>query len=322
MNEPPPSRGSNEAEIGLGLFCGIAAFVWWGLFPVYLKAIDTASALEILSHRIVWSVPFGAVIIALRKQWSEVAAAFRSGRVTLWLALSAIAIAGNWGVYIWTVSHDRVLEASLGYYINPLMYVAIGVFVLKERLRPAQMTAVALATAGVLVLTFGAGRFPWAAITLALLFTIYGYIRKTTPVGAMPGLFIETAILSPVALFYLLRLEHAGAASFGAGGAQLSVLLALAGPATVVPLVCFALAARRLRLSTIGFLQYIAPTGQLMLGLVFGERFTIAHAVCFGLIWTALAIFSVDAARTNRAERKARLASAAMRAVSPSPKSS
>jgi chloramphenicol-sensitive protein RarD len=286
-----------------GLVFGVIAYTLWGLFPIYLKAVGDASALEILAHRILWSVPFGAVLIALRKQWGEVKTALATPRVLGLLAISALAISFNWLIYVWAVINDHVLEASLGYYINPLMYVATGVFILGERLRLAQIIAVCLATIGVLVLTLGAGVFPWVSLVLAVLFTLYGFLRKTTPVGAMPGLFVETTLLSPIALVYLVWLMTSGGAVFLTKSTSMDTLLVLAGPVTVVPLVLFALSARRLRLSTIGFLQYIGPTLQLALGLYYGETFTWAHGVCFGLIWTALAIFSIDAARANRVER-------------------
>lgn len=286
-----------------GLLFGVIAYTLWGLFPIYLKAVGEASALEILAHRILWSVPFGALLIALRKQWGEVRKALTTPRVLVLLGVSALAISFNWLIYVWSVVNDRILEASLGYYINPLMYVAAGVFILGERLRLAQIIAVCLATIGVLVLTFGAGVFPWVSLTLAVLFTLYGYIRKTTPVGAMPGLFVETTLLSPLALIYLLWLMNSGAAVFLQSSITMDTLLVLAGPVTVVPLVLFALSARRLRLSTLGFLQYIGPTLQFVLGLYYGEAFTWAHGICFGLIWTALAVFSFDAARASRAEK-------------------
>jgi len=294
---------SLHPDIQFGLLAGVGAYTLWGVFPAYLKLLYDVSALEILAHRIVWSVPFGALLISLRSQWREVKTAFMTWRVLILLGVSAIAISGNWLIYVWAVINDRILEASLGYYINPLMYVAAGVFVLGEHLRPAQIIAVVLATAGVLVLTFGAGVFPWVSLTLAVLFTLYGYLRKTIPVGAMPGLFVETTLLSPIALAYLFWLMSSGAAVFLAHSVGMNTLLILAGPVTVVPLVLFALSARRLKLSTVGFLQYIGPTIQFALGIYYGEPFTTAHAICFGLIWTALAIFSIDAARANRAER-------------------
>lgn len=300
---PKRSADGTRSAISDGLIFGVAAYTLWGILPAYLKAVDDVSALEILAHRIIWSVPFGALLIALRSQWAEVRTAFSTPRVLALLALSAAAIAGNWLVYVWAVVNERVLQASLGYYINPLMYVAAGVFIMRERLRLAQIIAVTLAAAGVMVLTVGADVFPWVSLSVAAFFTFYGYLRKTTPVGAMPGLFVETTLLSPIAFVYLIWLMNAGAAVFLTEAAGMDVLLILAGPITVVPLVLFALGARRLNLSTLGFLQYIAPTLQFALGLYYGETFTPAHGVCFGLIWTALAIFSFDAVRTNRAAR-------------------
>ncbi|MHA7873565.1 MAG: EamA family transporter RarD, partial [Hyphococcus sp.] len=230
-------------------------------------------------------------------------AAFATPKTLGMLTISAIAISLNWLIYVWSVVNDRIFDASLGYYINPLMYVAAGVFILGERMRRLQVIAIALASVGVLVLTFGAGVFPWAALSLAVLFTVYGFLRKTVPVGAMPGLFVETTLLSPLAMIYLIWLLQSGAAAFLNHTATLDALLILAGPVTVIPLVLFALSARRLRLSTLGFLQYIGPTLQFVMGLYYGEPFTWAHGVCFGLVWTALAVFSIDAVRANRAER-------------------
>jgi chloramphenicol-sensitive protein RarD len=300
----PGVETNAQKEMRLGLTAGIGAYGLWGLLPVYLKAVDEASAPEILCHRIVWSVPFGALLILLRRQQRDVIAAFAAPRVLGLLALSAAAIAGNWLIYVWAVVHDRVLEASLGYYINPLMYVAAGVVLMGERLRPAQTAAVALAAAGVLVLTLGAGVFPWISLTLAALFTLYGYVRKTAPVGAMPGLFVETTLLSPMAMIILFWIVTAGGGVFLNQSLGKDALLMFAGPVTVVPLVLFALAARRLRLSTVGFLQYIAPTLQFAAALYYGEAFTLAHGISFGLIWIALAVFSFDAARATRPTRR------------------
>lgn len=296
--------GDQTAHVRSGLIYGVAAYSLWGFFPVFLKLLSEVSALEVLSHRILWSVPFGALLIYLRKQWPDVRAAFSTRRVLIMLTLAAVAIALNWLIYVWAVINDKVLQASLGYYINPLMYVAVGVIFMGEKMRPPQWAAIVLAAIGVMVLTFGAGVFPWPSIALALLFTAYGYIRKTTNVGAMPGLFVEVVLLSPLALLYLLWLKNTGAAAFLSGDTGLDITLMLAGPVTVIPLVLFALSARRLRLSTIGFLQYIGPTLQFALGIFYGESFTVHHAICFGLIWTALAIFSVDAVRINRAAKR------------------
>ncbi|MFN3960420.1 MAG: EamA family transporter RarD [Parvularculaceae bacterium] len=295
------AQGGAAAERRLGLACGVAAYAIWGLFPLYLRELDPAGAVEVVAHRIAWSVPFGALILALRRQWSETLTALVRPRIVALLALSAVLISGNWLVYVWAVANERVLQASLGYYINPLLFIAAGVFVLKERLSILQGVAVALAALGVLALIVGAGVFPWPSFILAASFTAYGFVRKTTPVGAMPGLFIETLLLAPFAVATLLVLARSGALEFGRHGARLDMLLIAAGPMTVGPLVLFALAARRLSLTTIGFLQYIGPTGQFLLGLHFGEPFTLAHAICFGLIWSALALTSIDAIRRNRA---------------------
>jgi chloramphenicol-sensitive protein RarD len=293
------AAGSTRDEIRFGLICGFVAYTIWGLFPIYMKAVAEASALEIVAHRIVWSLPVGAAALFFAKQWREVRTAIASHKVLRLLAISALLIALNWLVYIWAVNNDRVLQASLGYYITPLIFIAMGVLVLKERLRSIQMVAVALAGIGVLILTIGAGVFPWPSFVMAVSFTCYGFVRKTTPVGAMPGLFIETLLLAPFALLFFALFNPAGGFAFGAHGFGLDILLAIAGPITVAPLLLFALAARRLTLTTIGFLQYVGPTLQFACGLFYGEAFTIAHAGCFALIWIALALISVDAVRRN-----------------------
>lgn len=304
MSATPPEK-PHDSAVRLGLICGVFAYGLWGMLPVYLKALGGVDPLEIVGHRILWSIPFGALILTFRKQWSETLKAFASPRMLILLGFSAAVIAGNWLLYVWAVANDRVLQASLGYYINPLMFVAAGVFVLKETLNRAQVTAVALAALGVAVLTLGAGVFPWVSLVLAVSFTAYGYVRKMLDVGGMPGLFIETALLSPFALVFLIWFSKTNGLAFGQGDLGMDVLLILAGPVTVVPLLLFALAARRLRFSTIGFLQYIGPTGQFILGLYYGEPFTAYHAICFGLIWTALAVFSLDAVHQNRKMRAA-----------------
>jgi chloramphenicol-sensitive protein RarD len=290
-----PARGG----VRHGLICGFIAYAMWGLFPIYMRAVADAMPLEIVAHRSLWSLPVGAAALLIARQWRETRDAIISPKVLRLLAVSAALIALNWLVYIWAVNNGRVLQASLGYYINPLIFIAMGVVVLKERLRPVQLVAVALAGLGVLILTFGASVFPWPSFVMALSFTCYGLVRKTTPVGAMPGLFVETLVLAPFALLYFALFEPTDGFAFGAHGIGLDVLLALAGPITVVPLLLFALAARRLTLTTIGFLQYIGPTLQFACGLHYGEAFTMAHAACFALIWTALALISADAVRRN-----------------------
>lgn len=255
-----------------------------------------------LVHRIVWAVPFGALIIFVRRQWPEVRRALADGRVFGFLALAAVLIACNWYVYIYAVQSDQIYQASLGYYINPLLFTVVGVFVFGEKLRRLQVAAVLLAAAGVLVLTFGGGQFPAIALLLGTLFTIYGVIRKRVVVGGMPGLFVETLVLFPLSAAYLLWMMGSGVSAFASGDPSMVGLLLLAGPVTVLPLLCFALAARRLNLSTVGMMQFLAPTLQFIIGVLYGEELTTAHVVCFSLIWLAVGLFSWDAWRASRIE--------------------
>jgi chloramphenicol-sensitive protein RarD len=259
------------------------------------------SAYEVLAHRIIWSVPFGALIIHLRHQWPEVIAALRNRRAFLILIVSAILITGNWLVYIWAVQLEQINQASLGYYINPLLFALSGVVIFGERLRFAQTAAIVLAATGVGVLTFSGGEVPAIALFLGVTFVGYGIIRKQVDVGAMPGLFIETLVLLPFALSYLLWMMMSGDAAFTLDEPGLAGILLLAGPLTVTPLLFFALAAKRLNLSTVGMMQFIAPTLQFLVAVYYGEELTTAHIICFSLIWIAVAVFSVDAWRTNRA---------------------
>lgn len=302
MTADSASTTAEEAEKRTrdGLVSGLIAYVLWGFLPIYFKIIEAVPPLEVLAHRIVWAVPFGLPIILVRRQWPDVKQAIADRRKLGFLTLSALLIAVNWLVYIWAVQHELIFEASLGYYINPLMYVLVGVVFFRERLRRAQSAAVLLAAAGVLVLTIQGGHFPAVALTLATSFTIYGVIRARVAVGGMPGLFIETLILFPFATAYIARLIAADAAVFGAEDPAMSAWLVLAGPFTVLPLLCFALAARRLPLSTIGVMQFLAPTMQFVVGLAYGEPLTAAHVVCFTLIWIAVAVFSADAWRASR----------------------
>jgi len=287
--------GSAARHARSGVLIGLAAYTMWGVFPVYFKLIESVAPLEILTHRIVWAVPFGALIIALRSQWSEVRVAFGHRRMLLGLCTSALFITINWLIYIWAIQNERIFEASLGYYINPLMYVLVGVFFLGERLRNLQIAAVVLAAIGVLFLTINGGVFPWVALSLAASFTVYGVIRKQIVVGAMPGLFVETTILLPFALGWLIWIVQAGQASIVSADAGITALLLLGGPITVVPLLLFAIAARRLTMTVIGFMQFLAPTLQFLTGVYYGETLTPAHMVCFGFIWAAVLVFSIDA---------------------------
>ncbi len=298
-SEPAPPTDAQRAHDGL--LTAFIAYTLWGFLPIYFKIVESVPATEVLAHRILWAVPFGLPIVLARRQWGEVVHALKHPGMLGLLALSAAVIAVNWLIYIWAVQSELIFQASLGYYINPLMYVLVGVIFFGERLRRLQTGAVVLAAAGVAVLTISGGQFPFISVTLATAFTIYGVIRRRVVIGGMPGLFVETLVLLPAAAAYLLWLASSAALVFGTAGWSVSGTLVLAGPITVIPLLCFALAARRLRLSTIGVMQFIAPTLQFLVGLAYGETLTGPHVVCFVLIWTAVSLFSFDAWRQTRA---------------------
>ncbi|MGB0906024.1 MAG: EamA family transporter RarD [Maricaulaceae bacterium] len=292
MNSAPhtqPDDGHRRA-----FMAGLAAYIIWGIFPLYFKVIEAAGAVEILSHRIIWSVPFALLLILARRQIGDLIRAIKTPKVLGLLALSSLMIAINWGLYIWAVNNGFILQASLGYYINPLMYVIVGVAAFGEKLQKLQIFAVLLAAIGVAILTFYGGVFPWISLILASSFTAYGVIRKQVEVGSIPGLLIETVFLILPALLYLHHIWGQEEIIFGSE-TNITVWLLAAGPITVLPLLAFTVAARGLKLSTLGILQYIAPTMQFMCALYLGETFTLAHALCFGCIWTAVALFSFNA---------------------------
>jgi chloramphenicol-sensitive protein RarD len=283
---------------GLGAMLAASAFLMWGLFPIYFKQVAGVPAVEVLSHRILWSVAFVVILLTVNRRWRAVRTAFFDRNVVAALTLSAVIISVNWGVFIWAIGNDRVLESSLGYFINPLVSVVLGVLVLGERLRAIQWAAVALAAAGVVFRVIGLGELPWVALTLAVSFGFYGLIRKVVKIDPVSGLFVETLILSPFALIYLVMLAIDGVGVFGATGWRLDGLLALSGIVTALPLILFVAGAQRIRLSTLGLLQYIVPTSHFVLAVfVYHEPFTTANLVTFGCIWLALAIYSFDAAR-------------------------
>lgn len=286
------------ARAAIGVACAVGAYAMWGVFPIYFKAVAGVPALEVLAHRVVWSVVVVAALLTFRRGWGQVVAALRAARLVLTLAASASIISLNWGVFIWAVGEGRILECSLGYYINPLVSVLLGVAVLGERLRAIQWLAVGLAAAGVAFEVVAFGTLPWVALTLAVSFALYGLIRKTAPVDPVSGLFIETLLLCPLALGYLAFLAAHGGGHFPAEGWRMDALLVLAGPVTALPLLLFVAGAQRIRLTTIGLLQYIAPTGHFLLAIyVYGERFTLAHVGTFAMIWLALAIYTVSIVR-------------------------
>ena len=283
-----------------GLAFGLGAYLLWGVLPLYFKAIDHVAALEIVAHRIIWSLFFLGALVTLSKRWPTIAAALAAPRVLFTLAVTAVLIAVNWLVYIYAVVTDHVLEGSLGYYLNPLVNVLLGVVLLKERLTRMQKVAVGLAAAGVAVLAAGAGGAFWISLTLAGSFAVYGYLRKVAPVDSLEGLSIETAFLAPLALGWILWLQLTGTGSFLESRGK-DILLVLGGAITAIPLLLFTAAARKLPYSTLGFLQYLAPSLQFLLAvLAFGEPLTTAHIVCFAAIWMALAIFIVEGIRGHR----------------------
>lgn len=279
---------------------GLAAYLMWGFLPVYFVIVRNVDPTEVLAHRIIWAVPFGALILSFRRQWAEVGRALTHRAMLGWLSLSAVFIGINWFVYIWAIQDGRILETSLGYYINPLTNMLVGYLFFGERLRRFQAVAVVLATLGVTVLTLSAGKVPWVALFLAVSFSVYAGVRKKVVIGGMPGLFVETVLLMPFATAWFAFLFSSSQMVFASGDASMNFWLMVAGPITALPLLCFALAARRLSLMTIGFMQFLAPTIQFCTGIYFGEDLTTAHIVCFGFIWLAVAFFIFDAFKSAK----------------------
>ena len=295
---------TDPARTRAGILMGLGAYTLWGVLPLYFKAVAHVQATEIVAHRILWSLIFLGALATLWRRWPAIRTALASPRVALTLALTATLIGVNWLVYIYAVVSGHVLEGSLGYYLNPLVNVLLGVFLLKEKLSRLQNGAVLLAAAGVAILAFGAGGAIWISLVLAASFALYGFLRKVAPVDALEGLWIETLFLAPLALGWLVWLARAGGGAFLAERST-DFLLILGGALTAIPLLLFTAAAKRLAYSTLGFLQYVAPSLQFLLAvLAFGEPLT-AHIVCFGAIWAALAIFVVESVRAGRAARAA-----------------
>ncbi|MER7815106.1 EamA family transporter RarD [Streptomyces sp. NPDC096153] len=305
-------KADNEQR--MGLLSGMGAYGMWGLVPLFWPLLKPASAVEILAHRMVWSLAFVGIALLVLRRWGWLRPLLRDPRKLGLITLAATVITVNWGVYIWAVNAGQVVEASLGYFINPLVTIAMGVLLLKERLRPAQWAAVGIGFGAVLVLTVGYGRPPWISLVLAFSFAVYGLLKKKTNIGGLESLAAETAVQFLPALGYLLWLGSRGAADFGAHGAGHAALLAATGIVTAVPLICFGAAAIRVPLSTLGLLQYLAPMFQFLLGvLYFHEAMPAERWAGFSLVWLALTILTWDAlryARRTRAEA-ARLAAEA-----------
>jgi chloramphenicol-sensitive protein RarD len=293
-----------RSESVLGLIYAASAFLIWGLSPVYWKALGAVPALEITMHRVIWSFFFLMGLILLQRRRHEFAGVLKNGRMLLTLLSTAILVSANWLLYIWAVNNNYMLQASLGYYINPLVNVVLGLLFLRERLRRPQILAVMLAAGGVLYLTFAYGEFPWIALTLALSFGLYGLIRKVAPVGALVGLAVETMLLSPPAVIYLIYLNSQGADTILRVSLKLDLLLIGCAPLTAAPLLFFTLGAKRLYLSTLGLMQYIGPSGMFLLAIFhYNEPFSTTQVWTFAMIWAALGIYSTDSVIYYRRER-------------------
>lgn len=284
-----------------GYILGLTAYIIWGLFPLYFKTIQSVPALEIIVHRALWSALFGALLLLVWKHPGWLGELRDNPKRFGVLAASGMLIAGNWLVYVWAVNNGRMLEASLGYYINPLVNVLLGMLILGERLRRLQWIAVLLAAVGVAQQIWQVGALPWVSLTLALTFGFYGLIRKQAPVAALPGLVVETWLLLPLAIGWLLLSPNAASTQAEFWSTPEALWLVAAGPITLVPLVCFNAAARHLPYTTLGFLQYLAPTLVMLQAIfLFGEHFDPSKLVAFSFIWAGLAIYSVDAWLTLR----------------------
>jgi chloramphenicol-sensitive protein RarD len=291
MTQPTaPERG--------GVALGTAAYLLWGVFPAFFHLLASTSPVEVLAHRVLWTLVLMAVVLSVVRGWS----ALRSLSARGWamVAAAAVLIAVNWGLFIYATGIGRIVEVALGYFIGPLVSVLLGVLVLRERLSLVQWTAVGIAAVAVLVIAVGDGRIPWIGLGLAVSFAVYGLIKKTVPLPATASLTAEGLVLAPVAAVYLVLLQLAGSGSFIGQGAWHAVLLVATGPVTAVPLLLFGAAARRIPLSTLGTLQYLAPSLQFLLGVVvYGEVMPVERWIGFGLVWVALVVFTVDLLRSR-----------------------
>lgn len=298
MTVQPKDDAQNSAR--RGFFYALAAYCLWGFFPLYFRAVDFVPPAEVLVHRVVWSVPFALAVIAAQGRLNELKALFLNVHILRMMLLTAVLVSVNWIIFIWAISVNLASETALGYYINPLITVLMGFALLGERLTKLQMAAVLLAVTAVVIRTVAEGALPWISLTLAFSFALYGYFRKTVAVGPTQGFLVEVVLLSPFALAYWAWLVWQGDNhfSFADGSAY---LLMLAGPVTAVPLILYAFGAKLLRLSTLGLMQYIAPSLIFVIAFTtFGEELGLWQAIAFGLIWTALALYSWEMLRQNR----------------------
>ncbi|WP_435836919.1 EamA family transporter RarD [Streptomyces asoensis] len=306
VSKEGPVAGTSKGEGRIGLLNGLAAYGMWGLVPLFWPLLKPAGATEILAHRMVWSLVFVAAALLVVRRWAWAGELLRQPRRLGLVVIAAAVITVNWGVYIWAVNSGHVVEASLGYFINPLVTIAMGVLILKERLRPTQWAAVGVGVAAVLVLAIGYGRPPWISLVLAFSFATYGLVKKKVDLGGVESLAAETAVQFLPALAYLLWLGAHGDLTFATGGPGHAALLASTGIVTAIPLVCFGAAAIRVPLSTLGLLQYLAPVFQFLLGVVyFHEAMPAERWAGFALVWLALVLLTWDALRTSRRAARA-----------------
>lgn len=283
-----------------GILYAVGAYLMWGLFPLYWKQLETIPALQLIGHRIAWSFILLIIVIFIARQWKDFRAALNAKTIRIYL-IAAVLISVNWFTYVWAVNNGFVVETSLGYYINPLFSVLLGVIVFRERLRPIQWIPIALAAAGVFYLTATYGSLPWIALTLAFTFGLYGLVKKTAPLSSLYGLTLETGLLFLVAVAYLLYSEFTGQGAFLRSGPKADLMMVGAGLVTTVPLLLFAYAAQRVPLTTLGILQYINPTMQFLLGvLLYKEPFTQNRLIGFGMVWAGLILFWIEGLYARR----------------------
>ena len=304
MNAPaPPDQATRTARAGL--LYGLAAYGLWGIMPIYFKWLKAVPSIDIVAHRIVWSLAALLIFVTLARAWDQVRTAVRNRRTLAILFLTAVLIGTNWLLYVYAINSGNILAGSLGYYLNPLANILLGRFILKERLTPLQWAAVAIAAGGIAVLAAGAVGTLWISLTLCFSFATYGLLRKVIAVDSLAGLTVETMVLFPLAIGWLLLGGAEGRPFIGTNGTETGLLIS-AGIVSTVPLLCFTAAARRLAYSTVGMLQFIAPTLQFVLAVaVYGEPFTSAHGIAFGCIWAALLLYVTEMARSLRARRLA-----------------
>jgi chloramphenicol-sensitive protein RarD len=299
------SSGEGDPQHTPAFIAAVASFATWGLVPIYWKLLSRVPALDILAHRFVWTIVFLGLALSWQERWGEVIGSLRRRRSALFCLGSGIMVGLNWLLFIWAVNIGHVLETSLGYFMTPIVNVLLGAFILRERLSAWQTASILIALVAVSILAFGYGHFPWIALGLCTSFGLYGLLRKQSGTAAIPGLFLETLFLLPLALIYLVLLANRGALTFGPSHISLSVILTTTGIVTAVPLIWFGYAARHLRLVTIGFLQYLSPSISFILGLfVYHETFTRQHFITFLLIWFALVLVSAEAVLRWRTSKR------------------